>query len=289
MSTVTFLSIALAVIMLSLGLALSVADFKRVLVYPKAVIVALGCQMLVLPVVAFFIAKTFGLPPELCVGLMLLSATPGGVTANLFSHLSNGDVALNITLTAINSVLALFTLPLILALSLAHFMAAGKVIPPPFGKIVEVFAVVIVPVVIGMWLRAQFPRMADRLTKPMKILAGLFLVGIATLVIVREWATLLKYFPILGGAVMGFNVVSLAVGYGAAKLARLEQRQAVAIGMEVGIHNATLAMAIALSPNILNSPSMAVPGSLYGVLMLFTAAGFGYLVNPGRAGRKVLA
>lgn len=282
MSTVAFLSIALAAIMLSLGLTLTLADFRRVLVYPKAVLIALGCQMLVLPLICLLIALLFALPPELAVGLMLLSATPGGVTANLFSHLSHGDVALNISLTAINSVLALFTLPLILALSLGYFMAADKVIPPPFAKIVEVFSVVIVPVVVGMALRARYPRFADRLDKPMRLLSALFLVAIAALVITREWRTLLEYFPVIGGAVLAFNLTSLAVGYGAALLARLEQRQAVAIGMEIGIHNATLAMAIAFSPNVLNNPSMAIPGSLYGVLMLFTAAGFGWLVNLRR-------
>ena len=285
MSTVAFLSIALAAIMLSLGLTLTLADFRRVLVYPKAVRIALGCQMLVLPLICLLIAIAFALPPELAVGLMLLSATPGGVTANLFSHLSHGDVALNISLTAINSVLALFTLPLILALSLGYFMAADKVIPPPFAKIVEVFSVVIVPVVVGMVVRARYPQFAARLDKPMRILSALFLVAIATLVITREWRTLLEYFPVIGGAVLTFNLVSLSVGYGAALLARLEQRQAVAIGMEIGIHNATLAMAIAFSPAVLNNPSMAIPGSLYGVLMLFTAAGFGWLVNLRRSAR----
>lgn len=285
MSTVAFLSIALAAIMLSLGLTLTLADFRRVLVYPKAVLIALGCQMLVLPLICLLIAIAFALPPELAVGLMLLSATPGGVTANLFSHLSHGDVALNISLTAINSVLALFTLPLILALSLGYFMAADKVIPPPFAKIVEVFSVVIVPVVVGMVVRARYPQFAARLDKPMRILSALFLVAIATLVITREWRTLLEYFPVIGGAVLTFNLVSLSVGYGAALLARLEQRQAVAIGMEIGIHNATLAMAIAFSPAVLNNPSMAIPGSLYGVLMLFTAAGFGWLVNLRRSTR----
>lgn len=279
MSTVAFLSIALAVIMLSLGLALTVADFKRVLLYPRAVVLALSCQMLVLPLICFLIVQGFGLPPELAVGMMLLSATPGGVTANLFSHLSNGDVALNITLTAVNSVLCLFTLPLILAFSLAHFMEEGKVVPPQFGKIMEVFSVVIVPVVIGMWLRSRFPKFAQVLTRPMKFLAGLFLVAIAALVAFREWNTLVEYFPVLGAAVLCFNFLSLAIGYGGALLARLDRRQAIAIGMEVGIHNATLAMAIALSPQILNSPTMAVPGSLYGILMLLTATVFGYLVN----------
>ena len=127
--TAVFLPIALGIIMLGLGLCLTIDDFKRVVVYPKAVIVGLSCQMLLLPVVCFGVASVFALPPALAVGLMLLAASPGGATANLFSHLAKGDVALNITLTAVNSVLSLFTLPLIVNFALEHFMGAGKVDP----------------------------------------------------------------------------------------------------------------------------------------------------------------
>src|SRR5688572_11410302 len=113
--------------MLGLGLSLTIADFKRVVVVPKAVLVGLACQMLILPVVCYFIAKATALPPEYAVGLMLLAASPGGATANLFSHLAKGDVALNITLTAVNSILSLFTLPFIVNFALQAFMGEGKV------------------------------------------------------------------------------------------------------------------------------------------------------------------
>lgn len=281
MSTVAFLSIGLAVIMLSLGLSLRLDDFRRVLVYPRAILVALVCQSLVLPIVAFLIARGLALTPALAVGLMLLAATPGGVTANLYSHLSNGDVALNISLTAINSVLALITMPLILALSISYFMAAEKIIPPPISKVAQVIMIVIIPVILGMAIRHRWTGLADVLSRPAKILAALFLLAMAALVIVREWRTLLEYLPVLGAAVLSFNLASLALGYGAARLARLEKRQAIAIGMEIGIHNATLAIAIAYNPEILGDPSIAIPASLYGTFMLLTAAGFGYLVNLG--------
>lgn len=281
MSTVLFLSIGLAAIMLSLGLALSLDDFKRVLVYPRAVIVALSCQTLVLPWVAFFIALQAELTPPMAVGLMLLAATPGGVTANLYSHLSRGDVALNISLTAINSVLALVTLPLILSLSLNYFMAADQVIPPPVSKVIQVILIVIIPVAIGMVLRHFFERAARRLEKPMKLISGAFLLAMVALVMVREWNTLLEYLPILGATVLAFNLASLGLGYGAGRLARLEKRQAIAMGMEIGIHNATLAIAIAFNPQILGNPSIAIPASLYGLIMLLTAGLFGYLVNLG--------
>jgi hypothetical protein len=126
LATKVFLPTALGIIMLGLGLTLTLADFKRVVVYPRAVIVGLVCQMLVLPFACYGIARAFALPPELAVGLMLLAASPGGATANLFSHLAKGDVALNITLTAVNSVLSLFTLPLIVNVSLERFLGVGK-------------------------------------------------------------------------------------------------------------------------------------------------------------------
>src|SRR5215213_9587701 len=159
--TTVLLPVALGVIMLGLGLSLTLADFKRIIVYPRAVAIGLACQMLILPAICLGIAHTFHLGPALAVGLMLLAASPGGATANLFSHLAKGDVALNITLTAVNSVLSLLTLPLIVNFSLAHFLGAGRAIPLQFEKMVQVFAIVLVPVSIGMLVRARSRATAD--------------------------------------------------------------------------------------------------------------------------------
>ena len=151
------LPLALGVIMLGLGLGLTVEDFRRVARYPRAVLVGLALQTLLLPWAAFGLALAFRLPPELAVGLMLLAASPGGATANIYSHLARGDVALNITLTAINSVLCLLTLPLILNLALEHFLGAGQYVPPPTRKIVEVAVIILLPVLLGMTVRGSFP------------------------------------------------------------------------------------------------------------------------------------
>ena len=134
-----FLPLALGIIMLGLGLSLTLADFTRVARYPKPVFVGLACQLLLLPVACFFIAKAFGLAPALAVGMMLLAASPGGTTANLYSHLAHGDVALNITLTAVSSVIAILTMPLIVNFSLAHFMTDDQALPLQFGKVLQVF------------------------------------------------------------------------------------------------------------------------------------------------------
>ncbi len=275
--TAVLLPIALGIVMLGLGLSLTIADFKRVLVYPRAVIVGLACQMLILPALCYGIAKGFGLPPELAVGLMLLAASPGGATANLFSHLAKGDVALNITLTAVNSILSLFTLPLIVNLSLEAFMGSGKVIPLQFDKVVQVFIIVLAPVSIGMLIHWRSEATARRMDKPVRILSALVLLLVIVGAVLKERANLAEFFRQVGIAALAFNLVSMAVGFFVPLLVKVERRQAIAVGMEIGIHNGTLAIAIASSPLLLNNSTMAIPPAIYSLIMFFTAAGFGWI------------
>ena len=273
------LPLALAIIMAGLGLNLTMADFRRVLEYPRAVIVGLGAQTLILPFAALGIAHLFNLPPELAVGLMLLAASPGGATANLFSHLAEGDVALNITLTATNSLVSLFTLPLIVNLSLVHFIGADKSIPLQFGKIVQVFAVVLIPTAIGMLVRARRPDTAARLQRPVRILSALFLALIVIAAVMKERATLVDSFRAVGLAALAFNLVSLTTGWVLPRIVRLPPKQSIAIAMEIGIHNGTLAIAIASSPTLLDNPRMALPPAIYSLIMFFTAAAFATFVR----------
>jgi bile acid:Na+ symporter, BASS family len=280
--TSVLLPLALGIIMLGLGLSLTLADFRRVIVFPRAVVVGLLCQMLLLPAVAWAVATGFGLAPELAVGLMLLSASPGGATANLYSHLAKGDVALNITLTAINSLLSLFTMPIIVGLSLLHFLADERSIPVPFGKVVQVFAVVLVPVAIGMIVRARRLPLAARLERPVRILSAVFLVLIIAAALLKERAQVGDYFRQVGVPALVFNVASMAVGYFVPRLVRLPKRQAIAISMEIGIHNGTLAIAIATT--VLGSGVMAIPPAIYSLIMFFTAAAFGFAVSRGGGG-----
>ena len=274
-----FLPIALGIIMLGLGLSLTLADFARVVKFPKPVLIGLSCQLLLLPVVCFFLAKAFGLAPSLAVGLMLLAASPGGTTANLYSHLAHGDVALNITLTAVNSVIAVLTMPLIVNLSLAYFMEGDQALPLQFTKVVQVFVIVLGPVAIGIWIRSRFPGFAARMEKPVKIISALFLLIIIILAVVKDWQTFVDYAPLVGGAALAFNLISLAVGYWVPRLCKLSLRQSIAIGMEIGIHNGTLAIALALSPMLLNNATMSIPAAIYSIIMFFTAAAFGWWVN----------
>lgn len=263
--------------MLGLGLSLTLNDFRRVVRYPKAVTVALVCQMVLLPAVCFFLIKFSGLSAALAVGLMLLAASPGGATANLYSHLSKGDVALNISLTAINSVLTLFTLPLIVNFSLDYFMDSGQYIPMQFKKVVEVFAIVLIPVTIGMIIKSKWEGFAVKMDKPVKIASALILIIIIVSVTIREKQVLMDYAGELGIPVLLFNLLSMAIGYFVPRLVKVEKKQAIAIGMEIGIHNGTLAIYIALS--VLGNSMMSVPPAIYSLLMFFTAAVFGFWVS----------
>ena len=275
------LPLALGVIMLGLGLGLTVEDFRRVARYPRAVLVGLALQTLLLPWAAFGLALAFRLPPELAVGLMLLAASPGGATANIYSHLARGDVALNITLTAINSVLCLLTLPLILNLALEHFLGAGQYVPPPTRKIVEVAVIILLPVLLGMTVRGLFPALAARAEKPLRLLAVLVLALLVAVAVVQSWQVLVTYFAAVGAACLLFNLASMAAGYWAPLALRLPRGQAIAIAMEIGIHNGTLAIFIAL--NVLESSTIAAPAAVYSLLMFLTAALFAaWLVRAGR-------
>jgi bile acid:Na+ symporter, BASS family len=273
------LPLFLAVVMFGLGLSLRTADFTRVLVLPRAVLAGLGVQMLLLPGAAAVIAHAFGLSPPMAVGLMLLAASPGGVMANLFSHFARGDVALNITLTAINSVLAVVSLPLIVNLSTRHFMGEEQIIPLQFGKVMQVCAIVLVPVLLGMLVNARAGVLAEALRRPMKGLSLAFLAGVIVFAGIENRDQIGEHIRAVGAACLTFNLISLAVGYGLPRLFRLGPRQATAIAMEVGIHNSALAITVALSPLMLADSRMAAPAAVYSVMMFFTAAVFGCLVN----------
>ena len=274
-----FLPAALGVIMLGLGLSLTLADFLRVARYPRPVLVGLLCQVLILPLVCFLMVKTVGLAPALAVGFMLLAASPGGTSANLFSHLAHGDVALNISLTAISSVVAILTMPLIVNLSLAYFMESDQAVPLRFAKVLQVFVIVLGPVAIGMLIRRYQPSFAASMDKPVRILSGLFLALIIVLAFVNDSLSAREHLAEIGLLALLFNLASMAVGYWVPRLLKLNLRQSIAIGMEIGIHNGTLAIALALSPALLNNPTMAIPAAVYGILAFFTAAIFGWMIN----------
>jgi bile acid:Na+ symporter, BASS family len=260
------LPLALAVIMFGLGLALTVEDFRRIGRQPRPVVVALATQLLLLPLICFGLVLWVGLDPLLAVGMMLLAASPGGTTANLFSHLFRGDVALNITLTAVNSVIAVVTLPIVVNLAVAFFdpQGAGE-IGLQVGKTLQVFVIVLVPVAIGMAVRSTRPGFAARADKPVRIASAVVLALVIVGAMLAERENLAEYLVDVGLVATVFCLVSLALGYLLPRLAGVEDRQALSSAFEVGIHNSTLAIAVAVS--VLGNETLAVPAAVYGVLM----------------------
>ena len=276
--TITILlPLALAIIMIGLGMELTPKDFARVTKEPKAVLIALFCQLVILVSIAFIICKVLALPPLLAVGLMLLAASPGGSTANLFSYLFKGDIALNITLTAINSVIAAFTLPFIVNFSIQHFMNDGQQISLQFSKILQVFAIIIIPVCIGMLIRHYAPNFTEKLNKPLRIFAVSFLILIIIGAVAKERHQILEYLAQVGLATVLFCLCSLIIGYFVPRLLGINSAQARACAFEIGIHNSTLAMTIALT--VMASSTIAMPAAVYSIFMYVFAAVFGMLLN----------
>nr|WP_295786716.1 bile acid:sodium symporter family protein [Rhodoferax sp.] len=272
----TLLLLALALVMFGLGLSLSIDDFKRLREHPRSVLLALGLQTLVLPGMAYLLIILLGIQPVFAVGLMLLAASPGGVSANLFSHLFGGNVAMNISLTAVNTVLSIASLPLIANWAIATFVQSGQVVPLQFGKVVEVVGVILLPVVIGMLVRSKAPSFSERMGQPMKLFSALVLAAFTVLAIVKEWTALTASFTSLGPLVVAFNLISLLLGYYLSRWAGLNKPMATAISFEIGIHNSTLAIFVALS--VLGNLQLALPAALYSVSMYITATLFGMLV-----------
>jgi BASS family bile acid:Na+ symporter len=271
------LPVALGIIMFGLGLDLTPADFMRIARQPRAASVALACQLLLLPALCFGLVLVFRLPPVLAVGMMLLAASPGGAAANLYSHLFRGDVALNISLTAINSVIAVVSLPLITNLAVTWFKPGDLTVGLQFGKTMEVFIIVLVPVILGMTVRALRPEFARVMDRPVRITSIMILALVVGGAALSSHELLVANIARLGGIAIVFCVLSLALGYLLPLALRVATPQALASGFEVGIHNATLAIVIA--QGVLNRPEMALPAAVYGALMFPVAAGFGLLVT----------
>ena len=272
----TLLIGALALIMFGLGLSLTLGDFRRLLSHPKAVVVALALQALVLPAICYGLIVLLGVPPVYAVGLMLLAASPGGVSANLFSHLFGGNVAMNISLTAINTLLSIVSLPLIANFAIDTFSKSGQVVPMQTGRVIEVIGIVLIPVAVGMLVKRGAPGFAARMDKPMKRFSMVVLALLAIIAFAKEWNALTSSFATIGVAVIAFNILSLGLGYYVPRLLGMDKANAVAIGYEIGIHNSTLAIFVAVS--VLGDFQLMVPAAIYSISMYVFATAFGMLV-----------
>lgn len=271
-----FLPLALAIIMFGLGLSLSIADFKRIVNHPKAMVIGSITQLVILPLLGFGIASLMlSGNPELAVGLIILAMCPGGPTSNLLTHLGNGDTALCISLTAISSIVKIFTIPFMVNIAIQQYMDTDTMIQlDVISSILKIVTITIIPAGIGMFVKSISPAFAEKSQKPVKIMSAVFLVLIIAAAILKEKEHVAEFFSIAGPAALVLNISGMIIGYFIPKIFNLPSNQQVTISIETSIQNGTLAIAIASSPLMLNNSTMAIPAAVYSIIMFITAGIF---------------
>jgi len=269
---------SLFVIMLGMGLALKPLDFKMLIVRPKAVALGVFAQMVLLPFMAYLIVTAFGLSGAVAVGVMILALCPGGPASNLYTYLAKGDIALSVTLTSVVSLLAPFTVPLMIVLFMGLLMGDGQQVELPVIKtIIQLVVITIVPICIGMFIHHKKPEFSAKAEQPVKTFSVLFLLFIVILIVVQNIDHMGAYFAQAGVAALVLNISCLVMGYAIAKLAKLNEAQSKAISIEVGFQNGTLAIVIALT--LLQNTEMAIAATCYSLIMFVTGAIFAWILN----------
>jgi bile acid:Na+ symporter, BASS family len=267
--TNVILPLALAIIMLGMGLSLQLEDFQRVTKYPKAVAIGSATQLIILPIIGFLIAKVVPMQPEIAVGLIILSLCPGGPSSNMMTYLANGDVALSVTLTIVSSIITIFTIPLFANLSLQHFLGQTAAIALPIGStMLQIFLITIVPIGLGMYIKRIFPEIALRLETATNRLAIAFLALIIFLILIREWNRLPGFIVQVGLGIVILNILAMLSGWFVSKILKLNIPQQICIAIEVGIQNGTLA--IAITAGLIKNEDMAIPAAIYSLFMYVT-------------------
>lgn len=269
--------------MFNLGLTQNFKNFAIIFKRPKALIVGLFCQMILLPIIAFLIAFFSNLPPEFKLGIFLVAICPGGATSNLLNYLLKGNIALSISLTAVNSILVLFTIPIALFYGMKIFLAHGAIIVLPFLEtLVNIFLMIIVPVIVGILYRRWNENAAQKIEivlKYVSIILLAFVFGFAVFLNKDGEKSLMHYYIQVTPQVLLLNLLGMISGFLISKLYKFKKDILITIPIEVGLQNSTLAITLAISATFLNSPLTAVPATVYGVFTFFTTLLFGYLVK----------
>lgn len=272
------LPLALTLIMLGMGMTLTLQDFLRVRHAPKAVLLGLFGQFILPPLMALLASWVFRLDPVFSVGLLILSFAPSGATSNLMTYLSRGDVALSISLTAITSLFIPFTMPLCALLVIEWLLHDSPNIHLPLLRTwAQLVLLSVLPVILGMWLAARYPRLAERLSPRLKPASFIFLLLVIVTICHQNWARLPQYLLAVAPAVLLMNIAALLAGWLWARIWGLDLRQQITIGLEIGVQNGGVALVITLM--ILNNAQMSVPPVIYGILMLGPSLLFGYLLS----------
>ena len=269
---------ALFIIMLGMGLSLKLADFKLVVAKPKAVLLGVTAQMLMLPLLAYIIVLALDLNGALAMGVLILALCPRGTTSNLYTYLAKGDIALSVTLTSVVSLIAPFTVPFMIVIFMGLMMGEGQQIELPILKtIIQLVVITIIPIGLGMLINRYKPDFSARAENPVKIFSVVFLLLIVAGIVAKNINHMADYFSQAGVASLLLNVSCMVLGYGLAKLANLNEAQSKAISIEVGFQNGTLAIVIALT--LLQNTEMAIAATCYSLIMFATGAVFAWVLN----------
>lgn len=265
------LPLGLAFIMFGLGLGLGLADFRRGWQQPRALLLGLLAQIVLLPLTAFLIATGLRLAPEAAVGLMVLAACPGGVTAGMITHLARGETALSISLSALTSLVAFVSVPLIVGGSLWFFLGDTAAVPVPVGQLAAgLVLVTLLPVGLGLWLH-ETGRIQVETQQRIRRLATAVFAFIVAYTFFVQWPAIAEHFTAVGPACLLLNLVTISTGLALGALARLEMPSRIALAVECGMQNSALGITLAIS--LLARPEFAVPAVVYALLMNVTALG----------------
>lgn len=275
------LPIALFIIMIGIGMTLSLRDFKLVGLYPKGIVVGTVAQIILMPLVAMLLIALFNVEPAIAVGLIIIAGCPGGTTSNLFVLIARGNVALSIVLTVIATLITIITLPLLTNFALGYYMGSEEHITLPLDQTIGMLLVlVLLPVLSGMGIRSRAPALADKAEGYVSIFGGVVLAVLIAGLVYGSRGQIVELTKQAGPATAMLNLSGIALGLLASRVAGLSQRESLAVAMELGIKNSTIALLITLS--LLESSTMSIPAAAYGVLM-FT---FGFILTV--YGRRVI-
>lgn len=259
------LPLALAIIMIGVGLSLTPKDFKEVSARPLPLLAGFIIQLVVVPILGFLIAGTLG-SATLAVGIVLVAILPGGTTSNMFTYLAKGNLALSIVMTVTVSMVTIITIPPLINFAFERFTESGQVVRLDFFRtVITIAAIVVIPTVIGMLIRHFATAFADRFESLISAFSAAVLIGIVILIAIKEWNNLPGWIASSWHMVAILNFAALALGYFVPKLLGATNRDAIAIGIESSLKNTTLGITIAIS--LIGNTELSIPAAVYGLLM----------------------
>ena len=270
--------IALALIMLALGLGLTGKDFLRVIKQPKDFIVGLVCQLILLPIIAFILIKIFNTPLELALGVMIIAAAPGGVTSNVLTKFANGDVALSVSLTAIISLISIISVPFIVFKS-ADLLQITNISEDisMIGISMKMFLVVTLPVLLGMLIRKFATNFITSKTQLIQKISVILFAIVFAAIWIEEWENIMSYITQAGTITLVLNIVMMVIGYYVAKFLASGIAQRKCISLECGLQNGTLAVFVA--SQLFSDITFLIPTAAYALIMFITSLIFVFIVR----------